>query len=326
MDSAIKVSVVLPTYCGERYIRRSIESILQNDYGLFEFIVVDQSPTPTIEQLIQEFFPSDPRLKYVHIEKCGASHARNVGTQLSTGKLILFTDDDVVVSPGWISAYVYCYMELRSKGIQPGVMGGPVEGIWEEDKPLWWPEEYGYLICEFDMGPERKEYEGGALPFTANIAFPRAVFEEVCGFHEGMGPTSDRKSSGSLLGGEDSHCVIKVRDKGYPLYYEPNAKVFHIMIKERLTKEYYLKRIFWEGCVRVNVRFLLYPVTSRHALKIAYHSFADLVQGYRRRIFSRFSLDRWNEKTHMLELGKSRLAMGQLYWVWKWFTNRNDAS
>ncbi len=322
MDGVIKVTVVLPTYCGERYIRRSIESILQNGYGEFELIVVDQSPTRAIEQLVLEFFPRDPRLKYVRIEKRGLSHARNVGTQLSSGNLILFADDDVVVTPGWINAYVNCYMELRAKGIQPGVIGGPVEGIWEEDKPLWWPEEYGYLICEFEMGNQRKEYEQGWLPFGANIAFPKDILQEVGGFHEGMGPTCDRKQSISLLSGEDTHCVMKVREKGYPLYYEPSAKVFHIMIKERLTKKYYFKRIFWEGCTQVDVRFLLYPVTRRVIVATAYDSLSRLVKCGKRFITGRFFSNSWNEKTQMLELGLMGIAMGELYWTWKCFVSR----
>ncbi|MCL5125090.1 MAG: glycosyltransferase [Deltaproteobacteria bacterium] len=321
MDGAIKVSVVLPTYCGERYIRQSIESILQNRYEEFELIVVDQSPTRAIEQLIQEFFPSDPRLKYVHIEKCGASHARNVGTQLSSGELMLFGDDDVVVTPEWINAYVNCYTQLLSSGIKPGAMGGPVEGLWEAEKPPWWPEEYGYLICEFDMGNQRKEYEQGWLPFSANIAFPKDILQEVGGFHEGMGPKADSKLSVRVTG-EDTLCVMKVRQKGYPLYYEPNAKVFHIMIKERLSKKYYLKRIFEEGCTQVNVRFLLYPVTRRVMVTMAYDSLSRLVKCGKRFITGRFFSNSWNEKTQMLELGLMGIAMGELYWTWKCFVSR----
>lgn len=315
MNQELKVSVIMPTYGGERYILRSVESILQNDYHNFELIVVDQSPTTAVEQLLAETFTKDSTFKYLHLNRAGASHARNVGFSISTGNLILFTDDDVVVTKGWISGFIDCYLALTSRGIKPGVMGGPVEGIWEIDRPLWWPLEYGFLICEFNMGVQRKEYEGGALPFSANIAFPRDVLESVGGFEEGAGPKGDRKKAWKLLGGEDTMCVLKVKEKGLPLYYEPNALVFHVMIKERLTRKYFLKRIFWEGCTQLNVRFTLYPESLNDLSSIARCSFSNLFKSVTELVKWRgFSGDD-AEKTMMLQCGRFCMAAGELYWT-----------
>ena len=317
MSRPTTVSVVLPTLNGSRFIRRTIGSILDNDYPQFELIVVDQSPNDHTECLINGSFSNDPRLIYVHTDKVGSSYARNVGIHRASGELIVFTDDDVVVSRGWIQAYVTCYTQLMAAGMTPGVMGGPVEGLWERPRPSWWPQEFSYLICELDMGSERKPYEGGLLPFTANMCAPKAILLEVSGFKEGFGPTGPRTGRVRLLSGEDTLCVLRISRLGYSLYYEPAAKVHHIMVKERLTREYFLRRIFWEGANQVNVSLTLDPASRKVVLRRLCSQLKRLVTSYGRMAGARINFGWTNQASYMLELGKSRLAMGQLYWLSK---------
>ena len=153
MINALPVSVVLCTHTGgSEWLRECVQSILNNDYELFELIVVDSSPDTFIKRLLETSFIGDDRLKHIHIDKKGKSVALNIGVAKAVGELILFTDDDVIVSPQWIRSYVNAFDELKNLDPRIGAMGGPVEGIWLVPRPAWWPPQWLYLTCEWSAG------------------------------------------------------------------------------------------------------------------------------------------------------------------------------
>ena len=63
-----RVSVGLPVYNGDRYLRTSIESILAQTYSDFEFIIVDNASTDSTEQICREYAAADKRLTYYRNE------------------------------------------------------------------------------------------------------------------------------------------------------------------------------------------------------------------------------------------------------------------
>ena len=69
MVGEIKVSVVMPTYNGSKFIKRAVESILAQTYTNFEFIIVDDGSTDITAQIIHSY--KDKRIKYIHQENKG---------------------------------------------------------------------------------------------------------------------------------------------------------------------------------------------------------------------------------------------------------------
>jgi len=92
-DRSAKVSIVLPTYNGSKYIRRSIESCLNQTHDNLELLVVDDGSNEEIKRIIESY--SDSRLRYLrHQTNLGLSIALNTGFKNSTGRYLTWTSDD----------------------------------------------------------------------------------------------------------------------------------------------------------------------------------------------------------------------------------------
>ena len=90
------VSVILPMYNSARYIRSCVESVLNQTFGLFELICVDDCSTDDTVKIVAEMAQKDGRIKIVRLAKNsgGASEPRNTGLRMSRGKYIAFLDSD----------------------------------------------------------------------------------------------------------------------------------------------------------------------------------------------------------------------------------------
>ena len=87
-----RVSVILPAYNEERYIRRSVESILCQTFKDFELIVLDDGSTDDTWRIIREF--SDPRLRKERLDRVGFTRALNHGLRMARGEFIARIDGD----------------------------------------------------------------------------------------------------------------------------------------------------------------------------------------------------------------------------------------
>lgn len=92
MNRDTKVSVVMPTFNGSKYIKRAIESILAQSYTDFEFIIVDDGSTDNTAEIIQSF--RDNRIKYIYQENKGPASAYNAGFKSTTTDYIFIMDHD----------------------------------------------------------------------------------------------------------------------------------------------------------------------------------------------------------------------------------------
>jgi len=87
-----KVSVVIPTYNREDLLGRSALSVLNQTYGDFELIIVDDGSTDQTRARVSEY--QDSRIKYLYKENGGVSSARNLGIEQAAGEYIGFLDSD----------------------------------------------------------------------------------------------------------------------------------------------------------------------------------------------------------------------------------------
>lgn len=113
-----KVSVVMPAYNAEQYICEAIESILNQTYKDFEFIIINDGSTDRTKEIIKSY--NDPRIVYLENEKnSGIVVTLNKGLDFATGEYIARMDADDVASPKRFEKQV-AYMG-KNKGI--GVLG-----------------------------------------------------------------------------------------------------------------------------------------------------------------------------------------------------------
>ena len=109
-DSMTKISLILPAYNGEKYIKNAIDSVLQQSLGDFELIVVDDGSTDSTSTIIKGF--EDERIMIISQENLGPGAARNNALDVACGEYVMYLDSD-----DWfcLDAFETAYNEAKSK-------------------------------------------------------------------------------------------------------------------------------------------------------------------------------------------------------------------
>lgn len=153
MDGSLRVSIVLPTYNGARYLRQSIESCLGQTYQNLELIIVDDGSSDPTPQIVDSC--KDPRLQYIlHVRNKGLPGALNTGFDHATGDYLTWTSDDNLFLPDAIEkmvrfaeaghhAFVFCdYYRFHGEDTS----GGMVRVTLPDDPPLDQDNYIGYCF------------------------------------------------------------------------------------------------------------------------------------------------------------------------------------
>lgn len=98
------VSIIIPAYNAEKYIKTTINSALKQTYQNIEIIVIDDGSTDKTKNIIQSI--QDPRIIYIHQENQGQSAARNAGIKIAKGEYVALLDSDDLFLPQKIEKQV----------------------------------------------------------------------------------------------------------------------------------------------------------------------------------------------------------------------------
>lgn len=259
----MKVTVAICTHNRAKDTGEAIVSVLTQsfDKGEIEIIVVDNRSSDDTAQVVEGLRQRHGnRIRYVFEDRLGLSVARNRAIREANGEYILFLDDDALASSHWVRHIVDVFE--RDEAI--GCVGGKIDPIWEAGEPDWIPEEYRSVFTILDYSKGVKEMPAPAIPYGANVAFRKSVFEHYEPFREDLG-----RVGSNLLSSEESELIARIRGK-FKVFYSSYALVKHKIPKERTTKKWFMKRIFWQG-VSDAVR-----VQDRGALAVAKHTFRML--------------------------------------------------
>ncbi len=93
------ISVIVPVYKVEPYLRRCVDSIIKQDYQNIEIILVDDGSPDRCGQICDEYAFMDNRIKVIHRQNGGLSAARNSGLDICSGEYIGFVDSDDCIHP-----------------------------------------------------------------------------------------------------------------------------------------------------------------------------------------------------------------------------------
>ena len=100
-----KVSVILPVYNVEKYLRQCLDSVVTQSYRNLEIILVDDGSPDHCPEICDEYAARDGRIKVIHKENGGVSQARNTGLRAASGEWISWIDPD-----DWVSVHFIQYM------------------------------------------------------------------------------------------------------------------------------------------------------------------------------------------------------------------------
>lgn len=94
-----EVSIIVPVYQVEKYIRQCVDSILAQTFTDFELILVDDGSKDKSGQICDEYARMDKRVKVIHKENGGAADTRNRGMDQAVGNYVMFVDSDDYIAP-----------------------------------------------------------------------------------------------------------------------------------------------------------------------------------------------------------------------------------
>lgn len=103
MSNEKLISIIVPVYNVEKYLRQCLDSLISQIYENTEIILVNDGSTDCSGTICEEYAQRDGRIIVVHQENQGLSGARNTGLRLSKGDYIAFVDSDDMVSQNYLS-------------------------------------------------------------------------------------------------------------------------------------------------------------------------------------------------------------------------------
>ena len=176
---SLQVSIVIPIYNSEKYLRECLDSLALQDHGSVEFIMVDDGSTDG-SVAIAEGYLDDNRFILYKKENGGASSARNYGIIRSSGNYIGFVDSDDIVHPKMVSTLYSLAIKENADIVGSGkinftnncVLNGIDEGYFIQGKLLFLKN--GFSCCARLF---RRE-----LFFNPTVLFPEGVWAEDNGY------------------------------------------------------------------------------------------------------------------------------------------------
>lgn len=104
------VSIIMPSYNAEKYLRRSINSVIAQTYSNWELLIVDDGSTDSSKAICEEYCAHDHRIKLIYNQHGGTALARNTALDIARGEYFAFLDADDV--------YHSCYLEMMIRAIE----------------------------------------------------------------------------------------------------------------------------------------------------------------------------------------------------------------
>lgn len=209
-----KVSIVVPAFNEERYIRDCIESILELEYpaDLLEVIAVDNGSTDRTNEILRNY-----PIRALELRNANVGAVRNFGAKFASGQVLVFLDADCIVESDWLKKGV-----IKLLNSDRLVLGGQ---YLLRENPSWF-EKYWILNSS-----KNRVY---LTTLVGGCIFIRAeVFNAVHGFDE------------SLRSGEDSELTVRLIDNGDRVEIDPKLSVVHLGFPSALGE--FVARQIWHS-------------------------------------------------------------------------------
>ena len=140
------VSIIVPVYNIEKYIRECLDSVVNQTYTDLEIIIVDDGSTDNSGAICDEYASKDKRIKVIHQTNAGAANAKNTALDHVTGEYVAFLDSDDFVSEDWISTMYQSMKQYNADIVECGFnkvfINQTVNSVAYMDEMVYSPKEY----------------------------------------------------------------------------------------------------------------------------------------------------------------------------------------
>ena len=206
------VSVIVCTYNDDAHIGECLEALLAQTYPrkLLELIVVDDGSTDETPDIVRRY----QIVHYLRQRNQGPSAARNTGIIKATGEYVCFIDSDCRAAPDWVENLIATHISSSVPdccGVGGRQSGHPEDPLFARhvDRFLWTIGFIGDYIKPY------RTAQNVSHNASCNASYRRKALLEVGGFRVGMFP------------GEDVDLDRRLADRGWTIWFTPDAVVFH---------------------------------------------------------------------------------------------------
>lgn len=236
------ISVILATHNGEETLPLTLEALSAvrlPDSGV-EFIAVDNASNDGSARILRGFQERLP-LSVLFEPRPGKSFALNRALQQAQGDLIVFTDDDVIPSQGWLEAYAWAAQEHPDVSL----FAGQVRHFWQKKPPQWLERlaaegrSFAGTPVSLSPGPVRLGLFKGLNFMVRRASLDAVRFCEDAGVNFTGTFTS--------AGGEDTRLIYELLQQGEKSWYVPDACLQHIVRPHQVGVQPVLQRYFRIG-------------------------------------------------------------------------------
>jgi len=234
------VSVIICAYTDDRWsqLKKSVASAEAQTSPPIEIIVcIDHN-----EELLrksEEYFRKGrpataiPLIVLANKYNGHLGSARNTATEVASGEVFAFLDDDAAAAADWLERLIAPYDDERV-----GAVGGAPLPVFEVRRPHWFPLEFDWVFgCAYRGLPLTRAPLGHLI--GANMSARRSILREVGGFH------SDHEDDMDM-----SHRIAHAQHR---VLYEPLAVVHHFVPTTRTTWDYFWRRCYFVNRAKVEV-------------------------------------------------------------------------
>jgi glycosyltransferase involved in cell wall biosynthesis len=108
------ISVIIPVYKVEKYIKRCVDSVREQSYSNLEIILVDDESPDQCPEICDDYSQIDQRIKVIHQKNAGLSGARNAGIEIAKGEYMAFVDSDDFLAKDFIQVLYQAIIDTNS--------------------------------------------------------------------------------------------------------------------------------------------------------------------------------------------------------------------
>ncbi|MGM0777908.1 MAG: glycosyltransferase family 2 protein [Bacillota bacterium] len=225
------LSIIVPVYKVEPYLRQCINSILDQTFNDFELILVDDGSPDNCPQICDEYAEKDNRIKVIHKENGGLVSARKIGLKAATGKYIGYVDSD-----DWIEVDMYNRLceaaKLHSADIVICDMVKNYQDKEVKQEQIIKPGLYNKEAMNYYLYPimlySGEFYKFGLHPSVSNKIFKRDLIEK-----------NQHRVKEEIKLGEDVACTIPCLLDAEIIYVLDKEYLYHYrQIESSMTNSY----------------------------------------------------------------------------------------
>lgn len=244
----ILLSVIIPTRNRGTLLQLALQSLQTQTLSAdsFEVLVIDNGSTDNTKQIVAAFQKKLGNIRYFFDPTPGLHVGRHLGMKMAKSKILVYADDDIEAFPTWLEGIAKSFQDQKV-----ALVGGKNLPKFESDPPDWilkmWEKNkngeriLGYLSI-LDLGDTKKVIPPYHV-FGCNFSIRKSVLLEAGGFH----PDAMPQDLIRYRGDGETHVSRFIEKEKMQAIYNPEASLYHIVPKERLTEEYFRKRAYLQG-------------------------------------------------------------------------------